>query len=269
MESNDSLPSEQRTVYLVRHAESRYNAAVKSLNLYRIINGNDHAITLSGLDQCRELETAILNAKESNDEDAMNICNREITLSSPLCRSIETAILALPKVDGPVKLIPEGREIIHKGYSYVMRDSVGSQRSEIKSNLKKELSMKKCDHQNIPELDVSDLEGEVWWTLGESNESFKERIKRLLFKLYEISAQESATVFVGHSRVIRCFFQQCASKKLSETDIGINLQERFIQNCGVLRIKLKVLEEKGIVIEDADFLFGTGFKDSYKVEKYL
>jgi len=272
MESNDRLPHVERTVYIVRHAESRYNAAVKSLSLYKIMRENDHGISLSGVDQCHALATAILNAKESKDTDAIELCNRISTLSSPLCRAIETAILALPRVDGPIKLIPEGREIIHKGFSYVMRDSMGSQRSEIKSNLKRELSIKikKSDKNiRIPELDFSGLEGEVWWTSSETNASFKERIKRLLLQLYEISVQPNATVFIAHSRIIRCLFQECASKKLSETDLGIKLQERFIQNCGILRIKLKLLEEKEIVIEDADFLFGTGFKDSTKIEKYL
>jgi len=257
MEGKCISPQEERTVYLVRHAESRYNAAVKNLNLFGIMRETDHGISLTGVDQCCTLATAIRNANESKDVDAIDICNRVNTLSSPLCRTIKTAILALPSVDGPITLVSDGREPIHKGSSLFMRDSIGSYRSKIKSKVNQELSIIQCD-QNLPELDLSRLE-EVWWTVGEPDSSLKERIKRLLLQLYETAAQPSATVFIGHSRIIRFLFQECASEKFSETKLCMHLQEKFVQNCALLRVKLKPLQETKITIVDAEFLFGTGF----------
>ena len=84
----------RRTAYLVRHAESRYNRAIKNWDLMSVVGERDHGLTATGLAQCRKLHDCIFNA-DSADAQALRAPNR-ITLSSPLCRALLTAHLALP-----------------------------------------------------------------------------------------------------------------------------------------------------------------------------
>uniref|UniRef100_A0A6V2CYU4 Uncharacterized protein n=1 Tax=Ditylum brightwellii TaxID=49249 RepID=A0A6V2CYU4_9STRA len=83
-------------VYVVRHAESRYNEAKKKHDLVSWIGETDHGLSEKGVRQCINLNSTIRSAAASGCNDAKLILSRELTLSSPFSRAILTAHLALP-----------------------------------------------------------------------------------------------------------------------------------------------------------------------------
>lgn len=158
----------QRTIYLVRHAESRYNDATKNLSIRKIVGEYDHGLSTKGVDQCIALRNRIIEAAECGDADALGIVNRDVTYSSPLSRAVLTARLSLPematKSDRKVKVrqdvdtggqkqqgekrgqerrstvvivIPDARE--HCMLPVLSRDSIGTVKEKLNYKLSAEL----------------------------------------------------------------------------------------------------------------------------------
>ena len=91
-----ALSHDERVVYVVRHAESRYNDAKRRWGLVGLVGETDHGLSTAGVEQCAVLRSAITTAAARGDADGEAIMARGATLSSPLTRAILTAHLALP-----------------------------------------------------------------------------------------------------------------------------------------------------------------------------
>jgi phosphohistidine phosphatase SixA len=113
-----------RTVYLIRHAESRYNEAKKEWNLKGLVGERDHPLSDTGIAQCARLHLTLQTAAASGDENAQAIISREKTLSSPLCRAILTG-----QAPPHVVAIAQARE--HCMMPVFARDSIGTPRDAI------------------------------------------------------------------------------------------------------------------------------------------
>jgi len=83
-------------LYLVRHAESWYNAAKSAWSLRRLLGEVDHGLSPKGAEQCARLRGAVIEACSRGDPDALAIAGRRATLASPLTRALLTAHLGLP-----------------------------------------------------------------------------------------------------------------------------------------------------------------------------
>lgn len=234
-----------RTVYLIRHAESRYNAGVKSYSLRALLRETDHGLSPRGVEQCRELRQTLEARLAAKDKDAAAIAAAE-ALASPLRRALQTAHLAL----GATQLValPEGRE--HCAMPVFARDSVGTPRSTIESALRRELG-------GSPDLivDVGRIQEEEWWTVGEVSEAIEARLRGLLVALHD-RAQARPAVFVGHSRAIREIFRLFGAPHP-------DFQRRIVENCAVLKLYVALEAADAPVVLDASFVFDSNFRDRY------
>lgn len=260
LESPNDLKPKGRIVYLVRHAESRYNAAMKSRSLSRLIGERDHGLSENGRSQCEHLCQKILVAAEHGDPDALAIISRKVTYSSPLSRAVCTAYLSFPpqkqssslsQTANPVVVLPDARE--HCMMRLFARDSEGTAKSALQEKVEKELA----EEQGTVVIDTTHVSREQWWTIGESQRSIDDRLAQLLDFLYskappidgKKSPDEAAVVLVTHSRVIRAAMrsfhegkasqeQSDARKILAVGGEGKDVTRNLVENCAVLRLRL-------------------------------
>jgi broad specificity phosphatase PhoE len=273
-----------RTVYLIRHAESRYNEAKKEWNLKGLVGERDHPLSDTGIAQCARLHLTLQTAAASGDENAQAIISREKTLSSPLCRAILTAHLALPysgQAPPHVVAIAQARE--HCMMPVFARDSIGTPRDAINAKVSLELAAVNNSRPTAsavdegrstdapflkaPIVDVSYIREEAWWIVGEKEASIAERLGKLMLFLYsetqgggKSESGAAAVVLVAHSRIIRALFRKfsvCSSE----------FADKLVDNCAVVRLTIAI--KAGEIsdppwltprITNAVFLFGSGFK---------
>lgn len=239
---------EARTVYLIRHAESRYNAGVKGLSISALVRERDHGLSERGFEQCRELRSKLESRLAVKDADAAAIIAAD-ALSSPLRRALQTAYLGLGKQR--LVVLPEGRE--HCAVPVFARDSVGTPRSSIQRELRRELGGADVD------VDVSRIDTEQWWTVAEPSASIRNRLRGLLLDLHN-RAYAQPIVYVGHSRIIRELFRQYGAPHP-------DFQMRIVENCAVIKLNIAITPTEGgiddPVVQDASFLFDTSFRDRY------
>jgi len=272
----------ERTIYLIRHAESRYNEAKKAWNLRGLVGERDHSLSSTGFVQCARLRSALQCAAASGDADAIAILSRKKTLSSPLCRALLTAHFALPHSD---QASPEIVAISQAREQCMMpvfaRDSVGTPRDEINAKVASELSALNHSKEKYstagedtasaphltkaPVVDVSKIEEETWWRVGETGESTSNRLQELLEFLYN-EAEGSGTsgyggiILVAHSRIIRSLFRLFSNES--------QFSEKLVENCAVIRLALSSHTEldntadgrTSVHIRNAEFLFNSGFR---------
>ena len=272
-----SLPecSGTRSIYLIRHAESRYNRAIKQRSLVKMIGETDHGLSVQGLAQCRSLQDRILKATQCADAQALQATNR-VTVSSPLCRAILTAHMALPPTHGAIVALPEARE--HCMLPLLSRDSEGTLASRLQQHVASELVELVCgadcglDKKEPPQppcLDLSHLPpDQKWWTVAEGGHAVGLRIGTALRKIADIAdaAPDAPTVLVGHSHAMRRIFSTYSTAEFADTPIGRRLGRELVENCAVIRVRLKDQDGTGVHgapprVVDAELLFGSNFRD--------
>ena len=236
----------ERVCYVVRHAESRYNAAVKGLSLSGMVGERDHGLSEVGRSQCLLLRSRLLELAAKGDADAIAMVSG-LWLCSPLRRALMTAALARGFGDRPLVALPDGRE--HCMAPLIARDSVGTPRRAIASQLSREVG------ESTP-VDLSFVDSEIWWRVAESSQSVNKRIGNLLEELYKRCEHQPA-VFVGHSRALRDMFKVYSENRSScTTKCGGSLASTLVANCAVLKLVIT----PGKNIRKADFLFDSGYK---------
>ena len=279
-----NMPTETprtRTIYLVRHGESRFNVAIRRVNLYRMMRETDHGLSQRGAAQCRALRQAIARAADSADADALALSDaKRVTLGSPLCRAVLTAHLALPAADATsISCLPSARE--HCMLPLLSRDSEGTTAPRILQHVASELEWLRLGDQPAPpppQLDLSRVGDGKWWIVAESGAAVTARLGEMLREVVAIAdaaadtaaAGEAApkVVLVGHSQVMRRLFRQYSSATFASTPIGQRLATHTVANCAVVRV---VLEDAAATastevaarppprVVDAALLFGTDF----------
>ena len=263
-----------RIVYLMRHAESRYNQAVQQWDVAKMVGETDHGLSTRGLAQCRTLQTRI-GRDDASDEDASKLrSSNRMTVSSPLCRAILTAHLALPPCPNPIIALPEARE--HCMVPLFSRDSEGTSAPRLPSHVCSELSElirvagsgpAELEAPAPPPLDLSRLPADKkWWTVAEAGSSVDSRLGAALRALADVADahEDAATVLVGHSHAMRRLFRNHATEAFKGTKLGRRLGEEVVANCAILRVRLEDVagasRNTPPSITDAELLFGSTFK---------
>lgn len=109
-----------------------------------------------------------------------------------------------------------------------------------------------------PEVDISGVSEEEWWTIGEAPESVKHRMGIVLQRLFDAACCKAvgASVFVGHSRALRMMFQAYAEEGPASIEPLCSLQKRLMENCAVVRLEVAGGSTVPRIL-GARFLFGT------------
>ncbi|KAJ1617418.1 histidine phosphatase superfamily, partial [Pavlovales sp. CCMP2436] len=240
-------PPPTRTVYLVRHAESRWNAAWRRLNVAAMLRETDHGLTVVGVDQAGTLAGVLLA-----EPIALGSPGAIIT-SSPLCRALQTAAVALCAAGArgsALVVLPDARE--SGGRLGFGRDSAGTPTDEVERNLAAELRGTGADaaatalRRGELTLDLSRLRHtQHWWLPLETAAEKRARLRRLLDELFRLTAAgEDGTsprvVVVSHSYVLRDLLRDHVDEgaPFAASELRAALARRTVPNCAVFALDL-------------------------------
>lgn len=252
-------------LFLVRHAESRWNLAQTEHRLYGMFSENDHGITPGGRDQaevlCQNLCKLIAEAASGcskgrrwDHEYTTKLLNPDVVYSSPFTRAVQTALIALQAVlasKGTLVLRPEAREqrnslLSTDAAGVAVGDEIGQRVLEELEQLYAEGSEpgQSSSHarwlMESVKLDASCVE-QAWWSASaESDDEVAERQEAFL-ELLRRHGEGSSIVVVGHSHFFRRFFRAYLSHtaEARHPDIAASLRTHVIPPCGVIGVQLE------------------------------
>eukprot|EP01007_Sphenomonas_quadrangularis_P001557 NODE_254_length_1729_cov_174.263095_g190_i0.p1 GENE.NODE_254_length_1729_cov_174.263095_g190_i0~~NODE_254_length_1729_cov_174.263095_g190_i0.p1 ORF type:complete len:429 (+),score=68.70 NODE_254_length_1729_cov_174.263095_g190_i0:31-1317(+) len=216
----------RKTVFVIRHGESKWNAAQQQMNYVEMLGDFDHPLNIEGIQQASALNKKIHNAlaniaKEPNKsvQQALNAFkSAKAFFCSPFTRAMETCLIALLKLENlegnGLKLLSTAREVKNT----LGLDTVGVATGP--DIVKRVFEMLKADVD--PEI-LAHLESRVrekihtydcqnpWWTRVKDTED------DLTKRFYDFSCtlrfeQSDSVVVVGHS----LFFQGMLRRYLSD-----------------------------------------------------
>ena len=251
----------RKTIYFVRHGESKWNAAKRAHNVYRLAKEYDHPLNETGYQQALRLQQnirAAFNACSSTnssdgvppDADApsnasQGICAVEAIWASPLTRAVQTAIVGMaPLLSGGRKTL-ELKLNVREKKNFGGFDSVGRvcgakcytrALHELKALDQADGGPTFAELSEVGKLKVDPIEvEEEWWTEGaEDKESVTERLNEFLHQVEHSPAK--TMVVVGHSHFFREVFRRFLHPAFFQHDpqLARTLQTKSVPNCSVL-----------------------------------
>lgn len=165
-------PLRQKTLYLIRHAESEWNKATEGGNLTSplstlgtILLLRDHGLSETGRDQAEALHSKLQGGVQLGHPLYQEFQSCPVVASSPFTRAIQTTCIALAAhktVQGSgIRLVRDVREMKNATGMDSVGVAVGGEIRERVATAMEELYNGK--QQPVPQLDVSDASTE-WWT---------------------------------------------------------------------------------------------------------
>lgn len=246
---------ECKTIYLIRHGQSEWNAAVKARSLRRMLLQRDHPLTPRGLLQARALATALQQLDDDDDDDTADkdtalssIGDAGAVWSSPLARALQTALVGTRPLLDTRSLLLE--PLLREKKNLGSVDSLGARRG----SRCVDRALERLPHENsATDLEQVDIDAakarSKWWNSGvERRSSVRARAKRLL-RAVEV-AQHESIILVGHS----IFFRELLRSSLSPSalssppELAERLTRHKLPHCSVLRCELDFSLPSGRVI---------------------
>jgi broad specificity phosphatase PhoE len=251
--------SSSKTIFFVRHGESKWNQAQESMNLVNMLKEYDHGLSGDGMLQAADLARAI--AEHIDEPDTIELLSATTIFCSPLTRAIQTALIGLQRhpclqAKG-LALVKDAREIKKIGGF----DTVGVEYGveKIKQRVAKEMQTLYSDEREEERLmsvafDGGDAVNE-WWTPpdhADHKHSISSRIHDLLTKMQ--FATDDTMVVTGHSLLWRELFKACGATRL-----GCEKSDRFahckMPNTGVVRCEFDFSKPRASAITSIGLLF--------------
>jgi broad specificity phosphatase PhoE len=244
-------PPTGKTVVFIRHAESKWNRAMRTRNLVALSRSRDAPLTSRGYEQSAALQdglrVALYGAKAKGSSVLEDLAAAEQIWVSPLTRSLQTALVALlplfegvaqPSVQPMLTLKPGARERKTAGW-----DSLGVARgprcrARAVSKLRALAGAGPPEEQlarmsTIP-CDSCEVEHRWWTRTFES----RGRVRRRAAALLDAASLSDAAVLVvvSHSNFLREVFRQhleVDQLRSGDAPLAEGLRRRKLPNCAV------------------------------------
>eukprot|EP00760_Papus_ankaliazontas_P012516 PhM_4_TR15341/c0_g1_i1/m.94665 len=261
--------TQRKNVYFVRHGQSEWNKAQRSLanprSLGIMLTLRDHGLSVAGVEQAEKLCAAVqkelmgsaltgsFTSRIKTWRSGSNTPATSTTLSeqdflqsrqvvcSPLTRAVQTALIGLQPLLGR-----EGRSVILSPNVREKRNFGGRDTSGTAYVGSTEVRIRNAVHELYPDnparvtdllavvFDNSEVQGHWWSDQSETKRSVHERIEETFHQIQYMPAE--SVIIVGHSHWFREVFRMCLSEEFAEknpTLVG-NLGKYVMQNCGVV-----------------------------------
>eukprot|EP00486_Rosalina_sp_Unknown_P003678 CAMPEP_0201575342 /NCGR_PEP_ID=MMETSP0190_2-20130828/20475_1 /ASSEMBLY_ACC=CAM_ASM_000263 /TAXON_ID=37353 /ORGANISM="Rosalina sp." /LENGTH=468 /DNA_ID=CAMNT_0048004841 /DNA_START=91 /DNA_END=1497 /DNA_ORIENTATION=+ len=224
------LNFKDKTIYLIRHGESEFNAALEKSDVVEMWSKTDHPLTSKGIEQCITLNERIKNA-DREDDDVKDFLSVDSIFSSPLSRAAQTAFISLSEhpvmKESGLILLANCREFKSIGG----RDSTGNRLgADIKDRCLDKLKRHKddefIDQYKTISWDYNDCDSK-WWSgiHDKSNKEVDERFDDFVnFVRYR---PERNIIIVSHSVFIRYFFKRYLPKNEDDKTYDDVYDERY------------------------------------------
>lgn len=268
-----------KTIFLVRHGESKWNAAQQAHEFGKML-AYDHALNKVGINQACTLNTSWGEEKKKHDSKEHNSSNNPGTLvtqfleadqvfTSPLTRALQTCLLALENhpcvASNGVTLLPSVRERKGRGGLDTVGIAIGV--SAIKARAIDELRVelgeekfaekKSCLNVKLEENGT----GQIWWTPKSRHDSPKRLESRVDDFLNAMQFMDFRRgIVAGHSLFFRelCKSRMDTSFASAHPKFAAELKSKKMNNGACLAITLDFSGGR-TTITNYKFMFGTSF----------
>lgn len=227
-----AAPASTKRVFLVRHGESKWNAAKRSKKFYSMVKEHDHPLNEKGYGQARELQKELRRVMTNADGNAASTSDAasdhkqealeamvaaEALWASPLTRALQTALVGLePLLTRPgavLQLRANVREKKNWGGLDSIGRVVGVQCRERAVAELSELDVTEggptpTEVKKLRQIQVDHTEAaEAWWSEGvETEKEVDQRLGELLYQIQHSTA--STIIVVAHSHLFRAIFKR-------------------------------------------------------------
>eukprot|EP00298_Acanthocystis_sp_HF-20_P015701 c21231_g3_i2.p1 GENE.c21231_g3_i2~~c21231_g3_i2.p1 ORF type:complete len:411 (+),score=168.36 c21231_g3_i2:49-1233(+) len=263
--NTNTFPTKKK-LFFVRHGESKWNKAQADMDVSAMLSETDHALDDEGVNQALGLEEKLSNPSTQFTKEENDFLSADIIFSSPLTRAAQTALIGLNPILQKKKIIhlkPNLREKRNFGG----RDSSGKKiGNKVPKRILKSLSQffilkgKMKDYQQV-QFNTFEVNFKWWLDHKESNEEVESRLYEFLMQTRFIP--EEKIIFVGHSHFFRelCKIHIHSSFESKDPNLTKNLQEKIVQNCGVVALEVDFADRDPRLIRDVKLLFGSNVKE--------
>jgi len=267
----DAAHMAHKTLFLIRHGESKWNAAQENTNIGAMLHF-DHGLNMEGIEQAKKLNQLWKQARDKGDLSSPFVksflSDKAHVFASPFTRASETALIALqghPAIQSQLRLLWTIRETKGLGGLDTVGKCVGDEIAARVSSELNEVIPNEAKEYIVP-FEVGACVT-AWWTPGEIKDTHKmldERYHDLICTL-TYSSFDTA-ILVGHSLFFRNFCQRYVGEtlKLKDRKFAKSLTSEKIENAACLALGFDC-DTRQIVA--AEFMFGTSFHVANKKHK--
>ena len=270
------LAFQRKTLFLIRHGESKWNAAKRHHNVYKLMKENDHPLNEAGYRQACILQKALRAALAAPPAEgaplsaAQQMANAGAFWASPLTRALQTALVGLLPILEHGKTL-ELRANAREKKNFAGMDCIGLATgakcfaralAELKGLDQSDGGPGRAELDALSRLSVDPGEvEEEWWTKGadaESDSSAEMRLDELLHQAEHCAADK--IVMVGHSHFYREFFRRYLHPTYWHTDPLYSklLQTKSIPNCSVVCCDVDFSFRPYVIQHVTEVTFGGG-----------
>eukprot|EP01094_Clydonella_sp_ATCC50884_P004490 TRINITY_DN1351_c0_g1_i1.p1 TRINITY_DN1351_c0_g1~~TRINITY_DN1351_c0_g1_i1.p1 ORF type:complete len:537 (+),score=217.45 TRINITY_DN1351_c0_g1_i1:55-1611(+) len=258
--------SDKKRIFFIRHGLSKWNKAQAEANLVGLMNF-DHPLDERGIAQAQGLNSrwtakaaspsSTASSYESDESRIQCFLQAEQIYASPLTRALQTALVVLREhrclTQHGIALLPSCREIKGIGGLDTLGKACGD---DIKSRVREELllSPEEVNEVMAVNIDTSAVESEWWTSDRDAADELEARIRDFWCTLKW--GEFSTCIVVGHSLFFRALCKKFSSPELLQRNPA--LAKEKMNNAALLCVDVDFSGELP-VIEDANFMFGTGF----------
>lgn len=251
----------RKTVYLVRHGESVWNAAQASKDVVAMLSAVDHPLNDTGRSQAEGLARHLA----AGGNEAEEVLKATLVVCSPLTRAIQTCLVGLAPLlarEGGargVQLNPNAREKRNFGG----KDSSGKHVGDaITADLERSMyelypAAGKAEELLRPQLDLELVQTQWWLGQKEEEAHVVARTDELLAQLRYCEA--TSIVLVGHSHYFRELFRNFMPETAQSA--APELLKKKLSNGGMVAVDLNWADQPEKPVASVRLLFDTELVD--------
>lgn len=251
----------RKTVYLVRHGESVWNAAQASKDVVAMLSAVDHPLNDTGRSQAESLARHLA----AGGSEAEEVLKATLVVCSPLTRAIQTCLVGLAPLlarEGgarSVQLNPNAREKRNFGG----KDSSGKHVGDaITADLERSMyelypAAGKAEELLRPRFDLELVQTQWWLGQKEEEAHVVARTDELLAQLRYCEA--TSIVLVGHSHYFRELFRNFMPEAAQSA--APELLKKKLSNGGMVAVDLNWADQPEKPVASVRLLFDTELVD--------
>eukprot|EP01006_Ploeotia_vitrea_P046375 TRINITY_DN67022_c10_g2_i1.p1 TRINITY_DN67022_c10_g2~~TRINITY_DN67022_c10_g2_i1.p1 ORF type:complete len:403 (+),score=22.71 TRINITY_DN67022_c10_g2_i1:68-1210(+) len=258
----------KKTVFFIRHGESKWNKAQKDHNVKAMLSAKDHPLNEVGIAQANALASKIELAEGTSCSTTQQFLSTSRVYSSPLTRALETCVVALQplfKMNAKlVNLAANAREKRNFGGKDTTGTAIGW---DVLVRAREEMSNGGLvSSDRIEELfssvqiDTFEVKNKWWNDSQESEQELQLRLDEFLAQLRY--CKDESIIVVGHSHFFREVFRRCLDKQYVERDqeFTTSLQTTTLQNCAVAAVTMDFAKSPERMITEVKLILDSALK---------
>eukprot|EP00013_Stygamoeba_regulata_P027698 CAMPEP_0177658384 /NCGR_PEP_ID=MMETSP0447-20121125/16772_1 /TAXON_ID=0 /ORGANISM="Stygamoeba regulata, Strain BSH-02190019" /LENGTH=557 /DNA_ID=CAMNT_0019162967 /DNA_START=76 /DNA_END=1749 /DNA_ORIENTATION=+ len=259
----------RKTVFFIRHGESKWNKAQEDRDLKTMSTMTDHPLNEVGIQQAKTLQEKVAQCIREPSQYGENSSERLFidatqAFCSPLTRAIETCLIGTAPVLaklGKLTLLANAREKRNFGGKDSSGDVKGADiLTKVKESLAEFLGEEDATKLTSVDIDLSEVQSRWWTDSAENGDEMESRISEFLNVLQ--FSPHRVIIVTGHSHFFREILGKYQHPSLTSQfpAQAEKLHHVVMENCGVVRVDFDFRSQLENSVVGLEPVFGSKMK---------